>query len=40
MINDENINAREACCWTICRILTGRDGVDLFVESKLISTII
>jgi hypothetical protein len=30
----------EACGWAICRIVTGRDGVDILAESKLIEQMI
>lgn len=40
MIKDENLKAKEACCWCLCRILTGRDGVDILVNSKLVAHMI
>ena len=29
MLFDENVLAREACGWAICRLISGRDGVDI-----------
>lgn len=36
MLFDSNLETRSACAWAICRIITGRDGVDKLVESSLV----
>ncbi|KAL4510611.1 hypothetical protein ABPG72_004765 [Tetrahymena utriculariae] len=36
LLFDENLKAREANAWALCRFLTGRDGVDRLAESKII----
>lgn len=40
MLFDESLPAREACGWALCRIVTGRDGVDLLCNSSLTEVII
>lgn len=35
MLFDESLHAREACGWALCRIVTGRDGVDTLCISNL-----
>ncbi|KRX00211.1 Armadillo-type fold [Pseudocohnilembus persalinus] len=40
MILDDNLQAREACQWAICRIVSGRDGVEQIVKSELVKDMI
>ncbi|EGR27544.1 hypothetical protein IMG5_194070 [Ichthyophthirius multifiliis] len=36
MLFDQNLQAREACAWALCRFITGRDGVDQLCKAKII----
>jgi len=40
MIFDEFLKAREACTWALCRILTGRDGVDSMAKNGIVEEMI
>ena len=35
MLFDEYLSARECVTWTLCRILTGRDGVDIISKNGI-----